>query len=70
MAKQIASQVGAWTKVEETVELEDTGDILAPLRLIEIQYLSHAAKHEAAGKPERAAYYHEQARNVARLING
>jgi len=25
MAQQIGSQVGAWTKVVETVELEDTG---------------------------------------------
>lgn len=70
MAKQIASQVGAWTKVAETVELEDTGDILAPLKRIELQYLMRADKHEKAGKPERATYYHEQANNIARIVNG
>ncbi len=69
MAKQIASQVGAWTKVTETMEMEDTGDILTPLRRVLAKYLSRAAKHETAGKPERAAYYNEQARNLMRLIN-
>jgi len=67
MSKQIEQQ---WAKVTETVQLEDTGDILTPLRRIEQQYLMRAAKHEAAMKPERAAYYHEQAGNLARLING
>jgi hypothetical protein len=67
MAKQIEQQ---WAKVTETMELEDKGDILAPLRRVEVRYLLRAAKHEAAGKPERASYYHEQANNIARLING
>jgi len=67
MAKQIEQQ---WVKVVETVELEDTGDILNPLRRVLAKYLSRAAKHEEAGKPERAAYYNEQAGNLMRLING
>jgi hypothetical protein len=58
-----------WKKAEETVEMEDTGDILTPLRRVEQKYLARAAKHEAAGKPERAAYYDEQANNIARIIN-
>ena len=58
-----------WKKAEETVEMEDTGDILTPLRRVLAKYLSRAAKHETAGKPERAAYYNEQASNLMRLIN-
>jgi non-ribosomal peptide synthetase component F len=58
-----------WKKAEETVEMEDTGDILTPLRRIERQYLARAARHVVAGKPERAEYYDEQANNIARMIN-
>ena len=57
-----------WAKVEEKVELVDTGDILAPLGRVRQQYLNRATKHELAGKPERAAYYHEQADNIAALL--
>jgi hypothetical protein len=59
-----------WTKPAETVEMEDTGDILAPLRRVLVRYLARAEKHETAGKPERAAYYNEQATNLKRIING
>jgi type VI protein secretion system component VasK len=68
MAKEIAAQMGAWKKVEAKVESVDTGDILNPLRRVQQQYLDQAAKHEAAGKLERAAYYHEQAINVGRML--
>jgi hypothetical protein len=57
-----------WVKTEAAVEQVDTGDILNPLRRVQAQYLDRAAKHEAAGKPERAVYYHEQAINVGRLL--
>ena len=56
-----------WKKAVEAVEVgPDTGDILAPLRRIRMKYLK---KHEDAGHPERAEYYHEQATNIERLIN-
>ena len=45
MAKQIASQVGAWVKTVATVatvEQVDTGDILVPLRAVQKQYLDRA----------------------------
>ena len=59
-----------WKKAVEAVEVgEDTGDILAPLGRIRMKYLKRAEKHEDAGYPERAEYYHEQATNVERLIN-
>lgn len=71
MAKITESQVGVWHKVTSTVEAaEDTGNILTPLYGVYVQYLLRAARHNEAGKPARAAYYNEQAGNVARLING
>jgi len=42
MAKQIASQVGAWVKTVAVVEQIDTGDILVPLRAVQKQYLDRA----------------------------
>ena len=42
MAKQIASQVGAWVKSVATVEQVDTGDILTPLKRVQKQYLDKA----------------------------
>ena len=68
MAKEIAAQVGVWKKAVETVELTDTGNILTPLVRVGLQYLDRAAKHEAAGKPELAVYYREQANNIERLL--
>lgn len=35
MSKQIEQQ---WAKVTETVELEDTGDILIPLKRVSVKY--------------------------------
>ena len=68
MAKQIASQVSAWVKSAATVEQVDTGDILVPLRAVQTQYLDRAAKHEAAGRVQRAIYYHEAAVNIGRML--
>jgi len=59
----------AWTKVVETVELEDTGDILMPLKRVSMKYAAKAAEFRAVNKPERAAYYDEQTVNVDRIIN-
>lgn len=59
-----------WKKAVEAVEIgEDKGDILAPLRRVEFQYMGRAVRHMEAGHPEHAAYYQEQAENVSRLIN-
>ena len=57
-----------WAKVEEKVELTDTGDILTPLRRVQQAYRARAEKHVLAGHPERAAYCHEQAENMGGLI--
>jgi hypothetical protein len=43
MAKQTESQ---WVKVTETVELEDTGDILAPLKRVSVKYAAKALAWE------------------------
>jgi hypothetical protein len=59
-----------WKKAEEAVEVgADAGDITMPLERLHAQYNKRAEKHEAAGHPERAEYYHEQACNITRLIN-
>jgi len=59
-----------WKKAVEAVEVgEDTGDILAPLKRIVMQYGRRALRHIDAGHPERAEYYHEQSTNIERLIN-
>jgi hypothetical protein len=59
----------AWKKVVETVETgPDTGDILAPLKRVGMQYKKRALRHEDAGHRDRAKYYHEQCENVIRLI--
>lgn len=68
MAKRAETK---WTKTESEVKpgaAIDTGDILAPLKRVQTQYLNRAAKHAMAGYPERAAYYQEQAVNVYRLL--
>jgi len=58
-----------WKKAVEAVEVgEDTGDILAPLKRINLKYVARGAKHTEAGHPERADYYFEQAGNVTALI--
>jgi hypothetical protein len=57
-----------WTKTVDTVELEDAGDILDPLKRVLNMYLYTASRHEANGHPERAEYYHQQAENIGRLI--
>lgn len=69
MAQQIGSQVGVWTKVVETVELEDTGDILMPLKRISVKYATKAIEFHKINKHELAKYYDEQSANVDRLIN-
>jgi hypothetical protein len=43
MAKQIDT---VWTKVTETVELEDTGDILMPLKRVSVKYAAKALAWE------------------------
>lgn len=60
-----------WMKATEIVESAsvDTGDILYPLRKVQVKYNIRALRHEASGHPERAEYYHEQVANVGRLIN-
>jgi hypothetical protein len=52
MAKLIASQVGAWTKVTETVELEDTGNIMTPLIRVSMAYARKAASWETRAPKE------------------
>ena len=69
MAKTIESGQTKWAKVTETVQMEDSGDILYPLRKVQVEYYIRALRAEGAGHPERAAYYHEQVKNVGRLIN-
>jgi hypothetical protein len=69
MAKTIESGQTKWAKVTETVQMEDSGDILYPLRKVQVEYYIRALRHEGAGRIQQAAYYHEQVKNVGRLIN-
>jgi hypothetical protein len=57
-----------WAPVRTTIDVGEDGDILAPLKRVQNQYLNTGARHEAAGHPERAEYYQEQAMNIERLI--
>ena len=62
----------AWTKVVEKVELEDTGDILRPLKKLHARYIAEAKIREQAaleaGAPKLAAYYRQAAVNIGRLV--
>ena len=78
MAKEIASTVGAWTKVQSTVEIEDTGNILTPLTRMYEYYVAKACKlyQQASENPEKRAniirnadYYKQAAEAVQGLIN-
>jgi len=78
MAKETAATVGAWTKVQSTVEIEDTGDILTPLRRMYEFYVTKSCKlyQQAAENPEKRAniiknaeYYKQSAEAVQALIN-
>ena len=69
MAKTIESGQTKWAKVTETVEMEDSGDILYPLRKVQVEYNVQALRHEAAGRTANAAYCREQVANIGRLIN-
>ncbi len=78
MAQETESTVTAWQKVVNTVELEDTGDILTPLRRMYEHYVSKANKlyQQAVENPEKRAnihknaeYYRQAAEAVQGLIN-
>jgi hypothetical protein len=68
MAKQIASQVGAWVKSVAAVEQADEGDILAPLRRVQTQYRKRGDKLFTAGRIESADYYYDAALKVGFLL--
>jgi hypothetical protein len=74
MAKQTESQ---WAKVTETVELEDTGDILAPLKRVQKQYsdkadwfAAHAFGDNTKAYAQTYLYYHRARMALEVLING
>jgi hypothetical protein len=78
MAKETAATVTAWAKVVETVQMEDTGDILTPLRRMYEHYVSKACKlyQQAAENPEKRAniiknadYYKRAAEDLLAVIN-
>lgn len=66
------SNQAAWTKVVETVELEDTGDILRPLKRLHAKYIAEAEIREIAardaGKPTMAVFYRTAATNIGRML--
>jgi hypothetical protein len=81
MAKETAATVTAWRKTETKVELEDTGDILIPLRRMYEYYVQKSCKlyQQAAENPENpekraniiknADYYKRAAESVMAVIN-
>jgi hypothetical protein len=78
MAKETAATVTAWRKTETKVELEDTGDILIPLRRMYEYYVQKSCKlyQQAAENPEKRAniiknadYYEQAAESVMAVIN-
>jgi hypothetical protein len=81
MAKETAATVTAWRKTETKVELEDTGDILIPLRRMYEYYVQKSCKlyQQAAEHPENpekraniiknADYYKRAAESVMAVIN-
>ena len=66
------SNQGVWTKVVETVELEDTGDILRPLKRLHARYIAEAEIRELAaleaGHPGANDYCRTAATNIGRLL--
>jgi len=77
MAKETAATVTAWRKTETKVELEDTGDILIPLRRMYKYYVQKSCKlyQQAAENPEKRAniiknadYYKRAAEDVLTVI--
>ena len=75
MAQETAATVTAWQKVVNTVELEDTGDILTPLRRMYEHYVSKANKlyQQAIENPEKRANIHKTAeyyRQAAEAVQG
>jgi hypothetical protein len=78
MAKETAATVTAWRKTETKVELEDTGDILIPLRRMYEYYVQKSCKlyQQTAENPEKRAniiknadYYKRAAESVMAVIN-
>ena len=78
MAQETEKNVTAWRKAVTTVELEDTGNILAPLQRMYEYYVSRANKlyQQAVENPEKRAnihknaeYYRQAAEAVQGLIN-
>jgi len=78
MAQETEKTVTAWRKVVETVPMEDTGDILTPLRRMYEHYVSKACKlyQQATENPEKRAniiknadYYKRAAESVMAVIN-
>ena len=75
MAQETEKNVTAWRKVVNTVELEDTGDILTPLRRMYEHYVSKANKlyQQAVENPEKRANIHKNAeyyRQAAEAVQG
>ena len=75
MAQETAATVTAWQKVVNTVELEDTGDILTPLRRMYEYYVSRANKlyQQAVENPEKRANIHKNAeyyRQASEAVQG
>lgn len=75
MAQETAAMVTAWQKVVETVQMEDTGDILTPLRRMYEYYVSRANMlyQQAVENPEKRANIHKNAeyyRQAAEAVQG
>ena len=76
MAKETA--VTVWTKVQSTVEIEDTGNIITLLTMMYEYYVAKACKlyQQATENPEKRAniiknadYYKQAAESVMAVIN-